>query len=494
MYASTGQDQTQLMNQAAADSSWSASDLPGLGDVGPEIPEEIDTPFFRDALANPRSRPYVLQILDDPDPVKAFDQQSEQDLSEAIHPTGKFIVFKSLVTPIAERMQDASEVLSSAAPVQDTPEGRVSAQIIAIDQDPESTLKDYYTHLALEAFDPDAYHQVISEHPSLGGLSGDSPYFGRDSLFAYTLGDLGLSKKWRKRLRRIGHIAEKVGVAVAAIAVTVATAGTAAAPILAAATTVAGVAGTALKTFGHTKRQKRLGGYLATGAAVEGAATSVVGAAGAVANVTGISSPSQNVNAAAPAASAPTSSPGSVSAADAASGFETQGQYDAQMAQYQASVDQSAPGGGGVPGAVTSLDQDAGSAGGAQPSPDDGQAIGANAPPPATDQSAVDQSSAQGDGGPSAGQILNAAGQVATATGKVAGALIQADQPASGEGTAAQQAAAQQAATQQAAMFQSMLPTALLGGGVLLLLVLGSGSGSGSRRNPSRGSRRRWRR
>jgi hypothetical protein len=452
MYASTGQDQTALLNQAAANSNWSASDLPGLSDAPPEIPEEIDTPFFRDALENPQSRPYVLNILDDPDPVKAFDEQSEQDLSEALHPTGKFIVFKALVMPIAERMERASEAISAAAPVQDTDLGRLSAKIVAVAPNPESTLKDFYTHIALDAFDPAAYEQVTSEHPDLAGIDGASPYFGRDSHFAHTLGDLGLSKKWKKRLRRIEKVAEKVGVAVAAVAVTVATAGTALAPILAAATTVAGVGGAALKEFGHTKRQKRIGGYLSTGAAVEGAAAATVGAATAVSNlVSGGGAPAGggggggSVNQAAPSEQ---------------SGIVTSLPDYNPNAPTDGSIDQSVPGG-------------------AQPSPDDGSAIGTGS----------DSSSGSG---PSAAQIASAIGQTATAAGKVIGADIQADQPASGQGTAAQQAAQQAAATASAAQYAQMIPAVLLGGGVLLLLVLGSGSSSGkSRRNPGRRVHRR---
>lgn len=172
--------------------------LAGLGDEGAAEAVANMNPAGRkyvlNAARDPQARPAVIALLRSSNPHAAFADQAAKDIAEALNPSGKPIVLKSLVAKVAPRLQAAQNRVAAAADPHSV-EGRVVRHIIQTSEDPKADVREYLTQVAFEAVAPG-----ISDQEGEEFLSG--------------LGNLGMSKKWRK-IAKTAAIVAAVGVGAA---------------------------------------------------------------------------------------------------------------------------------------------------------------------------------------------------------------------------------------------------------------------------------------
>lgn len=243
------QIETMRDTSGSADTDWirnglyerEAEDLSvaGLGEAIRRLPE-IGQEHIREALADSRARPIVLECLRSWNPEACLSKQLEDDLAESVKPTGKVIVFRSLVSGVAPKIQDMEDTLLNALPTRHTEEADIVRKLIMTSDEPEVDIQNFYEYLALQAMAPDEvpdWRQAVEDVAAAdeSQLGSDQDLDGIYEGVLEGLGFLGaklkksfgkkllrgpsgfMGKKGRKTFRKIRKIAG-ITVGVAAVA------------------------------------------------------------------------------------------------------------------------------------------------------------------------------------------------------------------------------------------------------------------------------------
>lgn len=229
--------------------------LAGLGELGETVSSlpNVGQMYVKDALADPQARARVVQLLKCPNPQAALAKQAEDDVMEAVHPTGKPVIFKAFAAKVAPRVRAAEDAMMEALPNKDTPEAEDAVEISRVAENPQEAMNAYYTQIALDAMAPEEDIFGEEEAELMGWGDEDE---ATAELEPY---GLGITKKAKKILKGVA-----IGVAV--VAGTVLTAGVILPALGTAAAAVGGVVSSAASAvFG---RRGQAGG----GGAVEQAA------------------------------------------------------------------------------------------------------------------------------------------------------------------------------------------------------------------------------
>jgi hypothetical protein len=124
-----------------------------------------------EALQDPSVRDIAFNILRSPNPNEALAAQAEADIAEAMSPTGKPVVFKTIAKTIAPRIQRGMAAMADALPFMDTPDGQYSMDLVLKLENPQAYLSDHLMAVALDAAFPEGDLQAEAEL-TMAGLGG----------------------------------------------------------------------------------------------------------------------------------------------------------------------------------------------------------------------------------------------------------------------------------------------------------------------------------
>lgn len=137
--------------------------------------------YVEESMGDPEARRILEEILAGSTPNDRLADQAEADIAEALHPTGRVIVFKGIVREILPRLRAVEAALANAVPGRGTWDSKTTSEIVAASDDPRRDLEEHLFEVA---------ERTMAAGDEPGGISGA------------VLGALGLSKKWRKRIRK----------------------------------------------------------------------------------------------------------------------------------------------------------------------------------------------------------------------------------------------------------------------------------------------------
>lgn len=149
----------------------------GVAGLGADAPERAinlsNVPaagrrYIKQALRDPQARPILEDILtSSSDPSSALARQVDDDLAEALHPTGKVVVFKALVGKLVPRLRAVENALVRATDP-NTREGYTAAVVAATAG--KADAQEFLTNLALATLAPDAQVEREGLPDELSGL------------------------------------------------------------------------------------------------------------------------------------------------------------------------------------------------------------------------------------------------------------------------------------------------------------------------------------